>query len=62
MVPFKRHLRDLWIAEDISDAEGGDQVPAKVKRITLINRAMKAWDMVTPEEVRGSFFEAIPKS
>ncbi|RHX97106.1 hypothetical protein DYB25_005467 [Aphanomyces astaci] len=62
MAPFKRHLRDLWIAEDISEAEGGDQVPAKVKRITLINRAMKAWDMVTPEEVRGSFFKAIPKS
>ncbi|RHY83964.1 hypothetical protein DYB35_013815 [Aphanomyces astaci] len=50
------------IAEDISEAEGGDHVPAKVKRITLINRAMKAWDMITPEEVRGSFFKAIPKS
>ncbi|RHY72150.1 hypothetical protein DYB38_013743, partial [Aphanomyces astaci] len=62
MAPFKQHLRELWIAEDISEAEGGDQVPAKVKRITPINRVMKASDMVTPEEVRGSFFKAIPKS
>ncbi|KAF0717365.1 Aste57867_2336 [Aphanomyces stellatus] len=65
MAPFKRHLRDLWIAEDAVEGDITDDdwfsPSAKVKRITMIKRAAKAWDMITPEQVRGSFLKALPK-
>ncbi|RHY26663.1 hypothetical protein DYB32_007415 [Aphanomyces invadans] len=48
MAPFKRHLRDLWLQEDM--IEGGDEdvadlmtIPARRKRLALTNRAIKAW-------------------
>ncbi|KAF0707235.1 hypothetical protein AaE_012179 [Aphanomyces astaci] len=64
MAPFKRHLRDLWICEDVIEDDTNDEdwysPTAKVKRITMINRAIKAWEMITPDQVRGSFLKAIP--
>ncbi|RHY85764.1 hypothetical protein DYB35_011313 [Aphanomyces astaci] len=67
MAPFKSHMRDLWIAEDmVSDnSDGNDDdwmsPAAHLKRRVMIDRAIKAWDKITPEQVRGSFFKAIPK-
>ncbi|RHZ04827.1 hypothetical protein DYB37_011305 [Aphanomyces astaci] len=66
MAPFKRHLRDLWIAEDIIDQdEEGDEdwmsPAAHIKRTTMIKRAIMAWEKITPEQVRASFLKAIPK-
>ncbi|RHY38440.1 hypothetical protein DYB25_014154 [Aphanomyces astaci] len=65
MAPFKRHMRDLWISEDIvhdDDQDEGWMTPkAHVKRITMIKRAIKAFEMITEDEVRSSFLKAIPK-
>ncbi|RHY05792.1 hypothetical protein DYB36_006297 [Aphanomyces astaci] len=65
MVPFKRHMRDLWISEDIvhdDDQDEGWMTPkAHVKRITMIKSAIKAFEMITEDEVRSSFLKAIPK-
>ncbi|RHY24802.1 hypothetical protein DYB32_008683 [Aphanomyces invadans] len=66
MAPFKRHLRDLWIAEDLvsSNDENDDDwlsPAAHVKRLTMIKRAIQAWERITPDQVRGSFLKAIPK-
>ncbi|RHY64929.1 hypothetical protein DYB26_002328 [Aphanomyces astaci] len=57
MTPFKRHLRDLWIAEDtIEHDEEDDQdwmsPAAHVKRTAMIKRAIMAWEKITPEQVR----------
>ncbi|KAF0694709.1 Aste57867_14436 [Aphanomyces stellatus] len=61
MAPFKRHLRNLWIEEDILDEENWLSPNAQAKRTIIINRAIKAWEMITPEQVRGSFLKALPK-
>ncbi|RHY24252.1 hypothetical protein DYB32_008918 [Aphanomyces invadans] len=67
MAPFKRHMRDLWIAEDmVSDnSEGNDDdwmsPAAHLKRRVMIDRAINAWEKITPEQVRGRFLKAIPK-
>ncbi|RHZ33447.1 hypothetical protein DYB37_013089 [Aphanomyces astaci] len=66
MAPFKRHLRDLWIAEDIIDHdEEGDEdwmsPAAHIKRTTMIKRTIMVWEKITPEQVRASFLKAIPK-
>ncbi|KAF0712302.1 Aste57867_4873 [Aphanomyces stellatus] len=65
MTPFKRHMRDLWIAEDVVHDDDDDEAwmspKTRVKRITMIKRAIKAWDMITEEQVRCSFLKAIPK-
>ncbi|KAF0687829.1 Aste57867_20481 [Aphanomyces stellatus] len=65
MAPFKRHMRDLWIAENVVHDDDDDEAwmspKARVKRITMIKRAIKAWDMITEEQVRCSFLKAIPK-
>ncbi|KAF0706512.1 hypothetical protein AaE_014070, partial [Aphanomyces astaci] len=57
MAPFKRHLRELWLYEEMidSDDEDPDSVTAKQKRLAMIKRAIAAWDLVMPEIVRGSF-------
>ncbi|RHY21798.1 hypothetical protein DYB36_011325 [Aphanomyces astaci] len=61
MAPFKRHLRELWLYEEMidSDDEDPDSVTAKQKRLAMIKRAIAAWDLVTPEIVRGSFEKAL---
>ncbi|RHY24463.1 hypothetical protein DYB25_008479 [Aphanomyces astaci] len=64
MAPFKRHLRSLWLEEDL--IEGGDSeedvdlmtVPAQQKRLVMIHRAIKAWARISPEEIRRSFAKA----
>ncbi|ETV65555.1 hypothetical protein H257_17751 [Aphanomyces astaci] len=35
---------------------------AKEKRIVMIERAIKAWDLITERDVRASFIKALPKS
>ncbi|RHY25891.1 hypothetical protein DYB32_008024 [Aphanomyces invadans] len=66
MAPFKKHLRYLWIAEDLvsSDDDTDDDwmsPRSEVKRITMIERAIQAWDLIIAEQVRASFLKAIPK-
>ena len=77
MAPFKRHLRDLSIAEEtlshdednndsdddnVEDNDAAWMSPAaSIKRITMIKRAIHAWEKITPEQVRGSLLRAIPK-
>ncbi|RHY15783.1 hypothetical protein DYB32_010722 [Aphanomyces invadans] len=67
MAPFKHHMRDLWIAEDmvIDNSEGNDDdwmsPAAHLKRRVMIDRAINAWEKFTSEQVRGSFLKAIPK-
>ncbi|RHY43832.1 hypothetical protein DYB34_011526 [Aphanomyces astaci] len=62
MAPFKRHLRDLWIAEDIIDHDEDWMSPAAhIKRTTMIKRTIMVWEKITPEKVRASFLKAIPK-
>ncbi|RHY44148.1 hypothetical protein DYB34_011363 [Aphanomyces astaci] len=53
--PFKQHLRDLWVITQ------NTATTAKEKRIVMFERAIKAWDMITEEEVRASFVKALPK-
>ncbi|RHY39337.1 hypothetical protein DYB30_010406 [Aphanomyces astaci] len=55
MGPFKQHLRDLWVITQ------NTATTAKEKRIVMFERAIKAWDMITEEEVRASFVNALPK-
>ncbi|RHY03344.1 hypothetical protein DYB36_014289, partial [Aphanomyces astaci] len=49
MGPFKEHLRDFWVLTKST------ATTAKEKSLVMINRAIKAWDMVTDDEVRASF-------
>ncbi|KAF0692321.1 Aste57867_16593 [Aphanomyces stellatus] len=68
MAPFKRHLRDLWLQEDLIEGEDGDEehdvdlmyVSARQKRFAMIARAIKAWSRITPQEIRRSFAKALP--
>ncbi|KAH9102703.1 hypothetical protein LEN26_015480 [Aphanomyces euteiches] len=55
MGPFKQHFRDLWVLATDSAKT------AKEKRISMIKRAIEAWDKISPEEVRNSFVKALPK-
>ncbi|RHY13806.1 hypothetical protein DYB36_012709 [Aphanomyces astaci] len=58
MAPFKRHLRDLWIAEDIIDHDEDWMSPAAhIKRTTMIKRTIMVWEKITPEKVRASFLK-----
>ncbi|RLN99216.1 hypothetical protein DYB28_013874, partial [Aphanomyces astaci] len=61
MAPFKRHLRELWLYEEMidSDDDDPDSLTAKQKRLAMIKRAIAAWDLVTPEIVRSSFEKAL---
>ncbi|RHY30447.1 hypothetical protein DYB32_006149, partial [Aphanomyces invadans] len=67
MAPFKRHLRDLWTAEDmVSTPDGDDEEywmsPAsRINRTTMIKRAILAWERITPDQHRASFLKAIPQ-
>ena len=54
MGPFKQHLRDLWLLEEHLALTAGE------KRLSMIKRAIEAWDMITELEVRQSFRKAIP--
>ncbi|KAH9163879.1 hypothetical protein AeNC1_018737 [Aphanomyces euteiches] len=64
MAPFKKYLRRLWLEEtfvegdDDEDDEGSPT--ARIKRFVMIKRAIKAWDLITAEEIRASFAKAIP--
>ncbi|KAF0704103.1 hypothetical protein AaE_015109 [Aphanomyces astaci] len=63
MAPFKRYLRDEWLAEEIIDGEDGDDFDtptAAEKRVAMIKRAILAWDRVSASEIRRSFEKAIP--
>ncbi|RHZ41768.1 hypothetical protein DYB31_012377 [Aphanomyces astaci] len=63
MAPFKRYLRDEWLAEEIIDGEDGDDFDtptAAEKRMAMIKRAILAWDRVSASEIRRSFEKAIP--
>ncbi|RLO06197.1 hypothetical protein DYB28_011102 [Aphanomyces astaci] len=53
MGPFKEHLRDFWVLTKST------ATTAKEKSLVMINRAIKAWDMVTDDEVRASFVKAL---
>ncbi|RHY21572.1 hypothetical protein DYB32_009774 [Aphanomyces invadans] len=65
LAPFKKYLRDLWIAEDMVSTPDGDdeeywKSPAsRVKRTTMIKRAILAWERITPDQTRASFLKAI---
>ncbi|RHY05700.1 hypothetical protein DYB25_013269 [Aphanomyces astaci] len=54
VAPFKRHLRDLWITEDMvshGDDDGDENwmsPAAYVKRTTIIKRTIDAWEKTTP--------------
>ncbi|KAF0683679.1 Aste57867_24294 [Aphanomyces stellatus] len=69
MAPFKRHLRDVWLQEDLIEGEDGDEehdvdllsVSARQKRVAMITRAIKAWSRITPQEIRRSFAKALPR-
>ncbi|RHY14864.1 hypothetical protein DYB25_012442 [Aphanomyces astaci] len=67
MAPFKRHLRNLWLQEELIEGSDSDvdvdlmTVPAQQKRLVMIHRAIKAWALITPEEIRRSFTKAIPQ-
>ncbi|RHY80718.1 hypothetical protein DYB35_011594 [Aphanomyces astaci] len=67
MTPFKRHLRSLWLEEEIIEGSDSEEdvdlmtVPAQQKRLTMIHRAIKAWGRITPAEIRRSFTKAIPQ-
>ncbi|RLO11337.1 hypothetical protein DYB28_010349 [Aphanomyces astaci] len=63
MAPFKRHLRELWLYEDIITGDDDDpfSLTARQKRLALIKRAIAAWDMVSTETIRGSFEKALPQ-
>ncbi|KAF0714568.1 Aste57867_3808 [Aphanomyces stellatus] len=69
MAPFKRHLRDLWLQEDLIEGEDGDEehdvdlmsVSARQKRVAMIARAIKAWSRITLQEIRRSFAKALPR-
>ncbi|RQM21707.1 hypothetical protein B5M09_013327 [Aphanomyces astaci] len=63
MAPFKRYLRDEWLAEDIIDGDHGDDFDtpcASQKRLAMIKRAILAWDKVSAEDIRLSFEKALP--
>ncbi|RHZ39790.1 hypothetical protein DYB26_012195 [Aphanomyces astaci] len=65
MAPFKRFLRDEWLAEEIIDGEDGDEFDspcAAQKRLAMINRAIRAWDKVSEDVIRESFAKAIPSA
>ncbi|RHY77081.1 hypothetical protein DYB34_012518, partial [Aphanomyces astaci] len=67
MAPFKRHLRSLWLEEDLIEGSESEEdvdlmtVPAQKKRLVMIHRAIKAWARITPAEIRRSFDKAIPQ-
>ncbi|RHY94027.1 hypothetical protein DYB35_013187 [Aphanomyces astaci] len=67
MAPFKRHLRNLWLEEDLIEGDDSDvdvdlmSVPAQQKRLVMIHRAIKAWARITPQEIRHSFIKALPQ-
>ncbi|KAH9100348.1 hypothetical protein LEN26_015934 [Aphanomyces euteiches] len=63
MAPFKRYLRDEWLAEEIIEGEDGDDfdTPTAVqKRLAMIKRAILAWNHVLEAEIRMSFTKALP--
>ncbi|RHZ15673.1 hypothetical protein DYB37_012412 [Aphanomyces astaci] len=54
MAPFKRHMRNLWLEEELIEGTDSDvdlmTVPAQQKRLVMIHRAIKAWARITPDE------------
>ncbi|RHY52047.1 hypothetical protein DYB34_010474 [Aphanomyces astaci] len=49
MAPFKRHLRNLWLEEELIEGDDSEvdvdliTVTAQQKRLVMIHRAIKAW-------------------
>ncbi|RHY83178.1 hypothetical protein DYB35_008734 [Aphanomyces astaci] len=65
MAPFKRLLRDEWLAEEIIDGDDGhefDSPCAAQKRLAMIKRAISAWEKVSEDVIRQSFAKAIPRT
>ncbi|RQM30831.1 hypothetical protein B5M09_013185 [Aphanomyces astaci] len=62
MAPFKRHLRDLWLEEELIQGDDEEEdvdmmtVTAQRKRLAMVQRGIKAWARITPQEIRRSFF------
>ncbi|RHY32166.1 hypothetical protein DYB32_002800 [Aphanomyces invadans] len=63
MAPFKRNLRNLWLYEEqvVGDDEDPYSLSAKQKRMTMVKRAISAWDLVTEDIIRQCFAKAIPQ-
>ncbi|RHY91365.1 hypothetical protein DYB26_012614 [Aphanomyces astaci] len=67
MAPFKRHLRDLWLEEELIQGDDEEEdvdmmtVTAQRKRLAMVQRGIKAWARITPQEIRRSFAKAIPQ-
>jgi hypothetical protein len=55
MGPFKAILRTLWLEEEHTATD------AASKRRTTIDRAIKAWGMITSSTIVASFEKAIPR-
>ncbi|KAH9111645.1 hypothetical protein LEN26_001591 [Aphanomyces euteiches] len=69
MAPFERHLRDLWLLEDEIEGDDDDLDDAdiesptsRMKRMSMVNRTILAWDKISDEDVRKAFRKAIPRS
>ncbi|KAH9070619.1 hypothetical protein Ae201684P_002975 [Aphanomyces euteiches] len=56
MGPFKAKLRNLWLKETYHPTCAVD------KRMACIKRAIKAWDMISPETIKKAFDKAIPRN
>ncbi|ETV67369.1 hypothetical protein H257_16454 [Aphanomyces astaci] len=57
MAPFKRHLRELWLFEEMIEGDEEDpySLTAQQKRMAMVKRAIAAWNMVLADAVRGGF-------
>lgn len=55
MGPFKSNLRMLWMEEEHTATD------AASKRCVTIDRAIKAWSMITSSTIVSSFEKAIPR-
>ncbi|RHY75504.1 hypothetical protein DYB26_016092, partial [Aphanomyces astaci] len=61
-----RHLRDLRLEEELIQGDDEEEdvdmitVTAQRKRLAMVQRGIKAWARITPQEIRRSFAKAIP--
>ncbi|RHY48077.1 hypothetical protein DYB30_012031 [Aphanomyces astaci] len=67
MAPFKRHLRNLWLEEELIEGDDSEvdvdlnHSYGATKASCLIHRAIKAWARIAPEKIRRNFTKAIPQ-
>ncbi|RHY81185.1 hypothetical protein DYB35_012205 [Aphanomyces astaci] len=54
IAPFKRHLRELWLFEEMIEGDDKDtySLTAQQKRMAMIKRAIAAWDLKTIDTAR----------